>query len=400
MKPHSVCLALTLIVALVAPAQADMGRVHVSASGVIVEETAQKAIILQNGAQEALILGTEIRATAKTPIIRFIPFPTEPHAALAPVHAFDALATILGKYKLQFQERWQSKGRGGGTTTQGVEVRMEQKLGSHDLTILRVDDASKFRAWVNAYFVKNGLPHADSYPVEESIVADYVKRGYPFFALDRVDAPTQAKFIEPITYQFASSQLYYPLLTSNSFGGKGTIELFIVAPVTLCRPGSNVTFGGHDRDGDLAVTAPGAPRRKCFDITVKASTSAQLPPQESDLAAIYPEWKAFFGTSPMFVQAIRYDGPYAFDHDVLTPLEGEAKALSASAEAENGPHLSLGDLVANPNCQQKPEHGPCKGIFERFYFDPMSNSCKAFDWGGCQGVAPFETLETCNSVCK
>jgi hypothetical protein len=59
-------------------ALADMGRVFVSTTGVTVSEDAQKAIILHNNKKEVLILGTQLRADRRTPIIRFIPFPSEP----------------------------------------------------------------------------------------------------------------------------------------------------------------------------------------------------------------------------------------------------------------------------------------------------------------------------------
>jgi len=50
-------------------------------------------------------------------------------------------------------------------------------------------------------------------------------------------------------------------------------------------------------------------------------------------------------------------------------------------------------------CDVKPEVGPCKALFERFYFDGKSKECKAFFWGGCQGAVPFETKQACEDVC-
>jgi Kunitz/Bovine pancreatic trypsin inhibitor domain len=50
-------------------------------------------------------------------------------------------------------------------------------------------------------------------------------------------------------------------------------------------------------------------------------------------------------------------------------------------------------------CRQKPERGPCKGLFESYYFDPVSQSCKMFIWGGCQGSVPFRTLDECQKAC-
>ena len=55
--------------------------------------------------------------------------------------------------------------------------------------------------------------------------------------------------------------------------------------------------------------------------------------------------------------------------------------------------------IMENRCELKPEAGPCKAIFERFYFDQETGSCKSFIWGGCQGVVPFETLSECQSSC-
>ena len=80
---------------LVPNAFADMGRVTVSTEGVQVSEDAQKAIILHNNREEVLILGTELRADRQTPIVRFIPFPSEPQVSLAPKDVFERLAVIV-----------------------------------------------------------------------------------------------------------------------------------------------------------------------------------------------------------------------------------------------------------------------------------------------------------------
>lgn len=55
---------------------------------------------------------------------------------------------------------------------------------------------------------------------------------------------------------------------------------------------------------------------------------------------------------------------------------------------------------AKPACLQKPERGPCKALMEVFYYDAGSRSCKPFFWGGCEGSAPFRTMEECQSVCE
>jgi len=46
-------------------------------------------------------------------------------------------------------------------------------------------------------------------------------------------------------------------------------------------------------------------------------------------------------------------------------------------------------------CTLAPEAGSCQALFIRYYYDQTDGICKEFNWGGCDGVVPFETLEAC-----
>lgn len=50
-------------------------------------------------------------------------------------------------------------------------------------------------------------------------------------------------------------------------------------------------------------------------------------------------------------------------------------------------------------CTLKPESGKCRAAHTRYWFDADSGSCRAFIWGGCEGVVPFETLQQCQQTC-
>ncbi len=54
----------------------------------------------------------------------------------------------------------------------------------------------------------------------------------------------------------------------------------------------------------------------------------------------------------------------------------------------------------DPRCAHRGERGPCKALIESWHFDPGSNSCKAFFWGGCGGPQPFSSEKECLSVCS
>ncbi len=398
MSIRTICFGgLLACLMLIPEAVADMGRVYVSTTGVNVSEDAQKAIILHNGREEVLILGTELRADRPTPLIRFIPFPSEPQVSLASPGVFERLAAIVAKYKLQYVYAFHSKGGRETTGRTGVEVRLSTKLGAHDLTVIQVHDPAVFRFWVNDYFRHKHLPYASSYPDEEAVVADYVKRGIEFFVLDYVEVPQAKRFIDPVVYRFKTTSLYYPLKTSNTFGGKGQIELFIVSPTTLCIPGSAIFTDQFDQ----AANSNGYAAGNCLNLPVKASTSAMLVPEENDLPAIYPDADAFFGKQSVFIQSIRYIGNYAFKDDILVPMpQGVPRALGAD-QYEDADEDVFSHALGEPRavCRKKPERGPCKGRFESYYFDQRSQSCKSFFWGGCQGVVPFQTRDECKKAC-
>lgn len=50
-------------------------------------------------------------------------------------------------------------------------------------------------------------------------------------------------------------------------------------------------------------------------------------------------------------------------------------------------------------CFFKPETGPCKGLFKKYYYDAHGKACKSFIWGGCGGVVPFDNEEDCKNTC-
>ena len=394
----AVGIAMTLLLGW--SARADMGRIYVSTKAVEVGESAQNALILQNGKEEILVLGTQIHASARVPIIRFIPFPSEPDVRLAPKGIFGRLATLTKKYGLQYVYVFQSKGPPEPPRMEGVEVRFAARLGAHDVTVVKVTKVGVFRRWVNDYFRSHKLPLRASYPRIEAIVADYVARGFVYFVLDSVDVGDDGSYVAPIAYRFKSASLYYPLMTSNSFGGKGEIDLFLMSPKTLCVPGSGTNLVAEA--GDRAADAAGHQlENQCLGISVKASTSSELVPQEHDLRTLYPAAAGFFGNSPVFLQSVRYVGDYKFDNDILVDMrQGTPQALGAPRSDDWGAHF--GERLTGEQraiCRQKPDRGPCKGLFRGYYFDPASHRCQAFVWGGCQGSVPFHTLEDCQRTC-
>jgi hypothetical protein len=91
------------------------------------------------------------------------------------------------------------------------------------------------------------------------------------------------------------------------------------------------------------------------------------------------------------------------NQEVMTVSEEAPKAgIKQNLREENDGRIGnpiFPEQTSEKKCLQKPGQGPCKGLFERYYFDPQTQTCKRFFWGGCQGVVPFETEEDCRKTC-
>lgn len=76
----------------------------------------------------------------------------------------------------------------------------------------------------------------------------------------------------------------------------------------------------------------------------------------------------------------------------------------AATLAKEPPNPAIPDgfvnISSDTKCILKPETGPCKALFKRYYFNPKHGECASFIWGGCGGVVPFETLEECKKTCE
>lgn len=51
-------------------------------------------------------------------------------------------------------------------------------------------------------------------------------------------------------------------------------------------------------------------------------------------------------------------------------------------------------------CLLTPEPGPCRADITMYYFEPSTNNCSTFTWGGCQGNGNrFDSEEECEDFC-
>jgi len=330
LKRHFGFFLIAVVMSLSAgKAYADMGGIYTVDAQV--SEDAQKAIILHNCDEEVLILGTDLKADKFVGLIRFIPFPSEPVASLAPEKAFVAASELVKKHGLKVQHFTKS----GTYMREPVSLRFHEKLGSHDITGIKVNDATQFRNWVNDFFKKKGLPQKKSYPEVEGVVADYVKRGIAYFVFDFVELNGPVRSIEPVEYRFKSKEFYYPLKTSNTFAGDRRINLIVICPRTMGR---------------------------AFDFVFKQQFEAQMSSSSKiaaqELGGIYPDAQDFFKAQKnLYLQLINYSGDYNFDQDMIADItKGVDEEVNFSDNNSNPLFDDLGSIL--PDVKDRfPEKG-------------------------------------------
>lgn len=75
---------------------------------------------------------------------------------------------------------------------------------------------------------------------------------------------------------------------------------------------------------------------------------------------------------------------------------------SSYAADSSGSHVTgriTGATTPTEKCSLRPDTGPCKGFFKKYFYDADSKACKPFIWGGCGGVVPFGDADDCKHTC-
>ncbi|KAK6619736.1 hypothetical protein RUM43_012496 [Polyplax serrata] len=88
-------------------------------------------------------------------------------------------------------------------------------------------------------------------------------------------------------------------------------------------------------------------------------------------------------------------------------VSGELKDICAGRVELNQQRIctlqadcSIDRASAKQVCMLEPDSGPCRGFFERWYFDPREKRCVTFPYGGCRGNRNNFKLESeCTEAC-
>lgn len=219
------CLVALILLVLVFPAAARADRGVLHTEPVSLSEPGQKAFVAFNGEEELLVLATDLRAERDTAVLEFMPFPAEPAVVLAPDGFFSRLQELLNTHGVAYTRSGKLVPGGGAGSGGAVDLLLHQRLGVHDVTVVRVNDPEGFASWVQAYFRRNGFPVRELTEREKAVVADYCGRGFNYFVFDLVRPGKEVRSVPPLAYRFRTPALYYPLKVTSLYGGAGRVEL-------------------------------------------------------------------------------------------------------------------------------------------------------------------------------
>ena|GEM_PF-1707681 len=275
--------AVLLISSGVCPA--DRGAWHLKNQPVSLTESAQRAIIGWDGATEVLCLATDVSASMNTKLIEFIPLPARPTVTLGSTDSFDALQRLLARKGVGF---FSEKSRSGKERTAGDQspepftIAFHEKLGAHDVTVVRVNSPDEFADWLEE---KAGELTGSKAAIPDKLrklIAKYLNDyGCPWFVFDVIDVGPDPGSVEPIIYKFITTRLFYPLEISSTFHGRTAVDL-IVFSEDLCDPGPFLSLG------------------------FKISSSARV--DANDMEEVLPALADMFDWQAL-LQVFRYSGP-------------------------------------------------------------------------------------------
>lgn len=191
-------------------------------------QKAQNAVVAWNRSKEVIILSSNIESDSTTTALEIMPLPSEPRVKQGSFEIFEKMTNII-KEKL---ERARREGVGLKKGDQGVEVVFEKEIGAHEITVVKVNELSKFLEWIKEFTERKELETKELSSNLRSGILNYLKRDIRYFAFDVIKG-NKKQSIEPLIYSFESDYLFYPMLVSGVSEiseSRAEINLFLVTP--------------------------------------------------------------------------------------------------------------------------------------------------------------------------
>jgi hypothetical protein len=140
-----------------------------------------------------------------------------------------------------------------------------------------------------------------------------------------------------------------------------------------CGGGNENRYDDSDTCRDKCVKPPGSGR--CY-----------LPKATGPCRSLLPMW--YFDRQEHQCKKFTYGGCLGNENRFESTEKCALSCLASESEA-----LDV--------CSQPMEPGPCRGSFQRFYYDAEEGECKEFMFGGCKGNKNrFSNMEQCANTCR
>jgi len=181
------------------------------------DQTAQNAIVAWNGQKEIIILSNDIQSSESATALRIVPLPSNPSDIKeGSFESFEKLVEIINLKIEDIRNQWIFGGKDEeNAPTAGIEITFQEKIGAHDVTVVKVNNLDYFLEWIESFATNKGLKvKAISSEFKEGI-KNYLKRNIRYFVFDVIDTAEGEESINPLIYSFNSDSLYYPILISG-----------------------------------------------------------------------------------------------------------------------------------------------------------------------------------------
>lgn len=224
-KLRFICIiALFFLVSLYFPSvYADRGLIPIEPD-VSVYEPGQKAILAWNGQEEIMILSTDVTSSQETLVLEILPLPSKPTVEAASFQAFEEIQSQIWSESI-----WMGYyGSDNQARSGSVELIFHDEIGAHNITVVKASDTSELGDWMTSFVENSGVNDTVSLGSFESVIEDYMNRGFRYYVLDLITVSSEERSVDPILYRFNSDFLYYPLVITSPVGGDTKITLFVL----------------------------------------------------------------------------------------------------------------------------------------------------------------------------
>jgi hypothetical protein len=213
-------------------ASADRGMVIIDPPNVVFTESGQQAIIAWDGQEEVLLLSTDVSSSEPARVLEVLPVPSNvTEVKEGSIESFRTLVRLINS-KLPSRDYPLGLGKQEENRAPGVEIQFHQRIGPHEVMIVKVNDADYFKYWVRDFAFSRNFTYSEISTDFRKAITDYIERDIRFFIFDVISTNQTRQSVSPLMYRFRSDCLYYPMKitsASNVSDSYSSLDLFLLS---------------------------------------------------------------------------------------------------------------------------------------------------------------------------